>query len=170
MKKIIWILIFCLASNALFSQFYIRGEVRDERGRLLEGVKITLSSKGAFPYYSGSGGTFGISTSTVTDTISLSLEGFEIFRAIIDTRKFQSFSLKMLPTTAHLYNRKLSSLTTNLKAEPSTLLSALGESYSNLVENNFIDADKYPETGFALNIDKAAYRNMRRFLSNEMPV
>jgi Ca-activated chloride channel family protein len=170
MKQIIWILIFCLANNALFSQFYLRGEVKDERGRLLEGVKITLSSKGAFPYYSGSGGTFGISTSTVTDTISLSLEGFEILRATIDTRKFQSFLLKMLPTTAHLYNRKLSSLTTNIKAESTTFLSGIGESYSNLVENSFIHADKYPETGFALNIDKAAYSNMRRFLCNEMPV
>src|SRR6478609_5648050 len=136
MKKIIWILIFCLASNALFSQFYIRGEVRDERGRLLEGAKITLSSTGAFPYYTGSGGTFGISTSIITDTITLSLEGFEVFRATIDTRKFHSFLLKMLPTTAHLYNRKLSSLTTNLKAESSILFSVMGESYSNLIENN----------------------------------
>jgi Ca-activated chloride channel family protein len=46
----------------------------------------------------------------------------------------------------------------------------MGESYSNLEENIFIDADKYPETGFALNIDKASYSNMRRFLSNEMLV
>src|SRR6478736_9804739 len=125
MKKIIWILIFCLASNALLSQFYLRGEVKDERGRLLEGVKITLSSKGAFPYYTGSGGTFGISTSTTTDTITVSLEGFEILRASIDARKFQNFLLKMLPTTAHLYNRKLSSLTTNLKAESSTFFSGM---------------------------------------------
>ena len=170
MKKIIWIFIFCLASNALLSQFYLRGEVKDERGRLLEGVKINLASKGAFPYYTGSGGTFGISTTLSSDTITLNLDGYETLRVAIDTRKFQNFLLKMIPTTAHLYNRKLSSVTTNLKMESGNFFSVLGESYSNLVENNFILADKYPETGFALNIDKASYSNIRRFLSNEMPV
>jgi hypothetical protein len=44
----------------------------------------------------------------------------------------------MLPTTAHLYNKKLSSVTTNLKAETAGAFSVMGESYSNLVENNFI--------------------------------
>jgi Ca-activated chloride channel family protein len=76
----------------------------------------------------------------------------------------------MLPSTAHLYTRKLSSVTTNLKAESLLTSSTLGESYTNLIENSFIDADKYPETGFALNIDKASYSNIRRFLSNDMLV
>jgi Ca-activated chloride channel family protein len=170
MKKVIWVIVCCLAINSLYSQFYLRGEIKDERGRLLEGVKINLSSKGTFPYYSGNAGTFGISTSLAIDTITLSLDGYESLRTAIDTKKFQSFLMKMLPTTAHLYNGKLSSVTTNLRAESSNLFSVMGESYSNLVENSFIDADKYPETGFALNIDKASYSNLRRFLHNEMPV
>lgn len=170
MNKVIWVLLCCFATNSSYSQFYLRGEIKDERGRLLEGVKINLISKGSFPYYSGNGGTFGIPASATSDTISLSIDGYETIRTVIDTRKFQSFFLKMLPTTAHLYNRKLSSLTTNLKAESYTQSSVLGESYSNTIENVFIDADKYPETGFAMNIDKASYSNIRRFLSNEMLV
>ncbi|MDB5211928.1 MAG: Von Willebrand factor type domain protein, partial [Sediminibacterium sp.] len=170
MKKVIWVLLCSLAIHSAYSQFYLRGEIKDERGRLLEGVKINLVSRGSFPYYSGNGGTFGISTSVAADTIILSFDGYETIRAAIDTRKFQNFLMKMLPTTAHLYNKKLSSLTTNLKAESSGLFSVMGESYSNLVENVFIEADKYPETGFALNIDKASYSNIRRFLSNEMLV
>jgi Ca-activated chloride channel family protein len=170
MKKVIWVILCSLAIPSAYSQFYLRGEIKDERGRLLEAVKINIASKGSFPYYSGNSGTFGISTSLVSDTITLNLDGYETLRAVIDPRRFQNFVMKMLPTTAHLYNKKLSSVTTNLRAESSGLFSVLGESYSNLVENIFIDADKYPETGFALNIDKASYSNMRRFLSNEMLV
>ncbi len=170
MKKVIWVLFCCLAINTAYSQYYLRGEVRDERGRLLQGVKITVGSKGSFPYYSGNAGTFGISVSTITDTITLLLDGYEPVRNRIDTRRFQNLVMKMLPSTAHLYARKLSSLTTNFKAEPLGMLSVLGESYSNLTENVFVAADKYPETGFALNIDKASYSNIRRFLSNEMLV
>jgi Ca-activated chloride channel family protein len=170
MNKVIWVILFCLAASTSYSQFYLRGEIKDERGRLLEGVKITLASKGTFPYYSGNSGTFGISESVTSDTITLTLDGYETMRTFIDTRKFQNLFLKMLPTTAHLYNKKLSSFTTNLKAEPAGAFSVMGESYSNLVENNSIDADKYPETGFALNVDKASYSNIRRFLNNEMLV
>jgi Ca-activated chloride channel family protein len=170
MKKVIWVIAFCFAVNSLYCQFYLRGEIKDERGRLLEGVKINLTSKGTFPYYSGSGGTFGISTSLTVDTITLNLDGYETIRTVIDTKKFQSFLLKMLPTTAHLYTGKLASKTTNLKAEVTNRLSVLGESYSNLLENNFINADQYPETGFALNIDKASYSNIRRFVNNQMRV
>jgi Ca-activated chloride channel family protein len=170
MNKVIWVISFCLLASTSYSQFYLRGEIKDERGRLLGGVKITLASKGSFPYYSGSGGNFGITASITTDTITLMLDGYETLRTSIDTRKYQNFLLKMLPTTAHLYNKKLSSVTTNLKAETAGAFSVMGESYSNLVENNFITADNYPETGFALNVDKASYSNIRRFLSNEMLV
>ena len=168
MKKLIWVLLFSIAITPLYSQYYLRGEIKDERGRLLEGVKINLSSRGQYPYYSGGGGTFGISTSTPADTVTLTLDGYETCKVFVDTKKFQSFLLKMLPATLQLYNRKLSSATTNLKAAQPGSFSVLGESYSNLIENDFINTDTYPETGFALNIDKASYSNIRRFLSNEM--
>lgn len=170
MNKVIWALLLCLLTLTARSQFYLRGEIKDDRGRLLEGVKINLASKGAFPYYSGNSGTFGISTSLAKDTISLSLDGYETTRLPVDARKFQSLILKMLPSTAHLYTGKLSSATTNRKAKTAAVFSVLGESYSNLVENDFIEAKQYPETGFALNVDKASYSNIRRFLSNEMVV
>ena len=170
MKKVIWILFCVFAIHSSYSQFYLRGEIKDERGRLLEGVRINLVSKGSFPFFSGNSGTFGIPVSEYNDTIVLNLDGYETLRSKIDARKFQNLQMKMLPTTAHLYNKKLSSLTTNLKTESANFFSVLGESYSNIAENTFINANKYPETGFALNIDKASYSNIRRFLSNEMRV
>ncbi len=171
MKKGTCVLLLCLASVPLFSQFYLRGEIKDDKGHLLEGARINLSSKGTFPFTSGSSGTFGISLSSFSDTISISMDGYEsILKRVIDARQFQHFVLKMLPSTAQLYKRKLSSATTNLKANSTGLLSVMGESYSNLVENNFVDASLYPETGFALNVDKASYSNTRRFISNGMKV
>jgi Ca-activated chloride channel family protein len=133
-------------------------------------VRINLASRGSYPYYTGSGGNFGIPVTVTSDTITLSLEGFENSRAVIDTRQFQSFILKMLPSTAQLYRNKLTSATTNLKADNTTMFSSMGESYTMLVENSFVDASKYPETGVSLNVDKAAYSNIRRFLTNEMQV
>ncbi len=40
-----------------------------------------------------------------------------------------------------------------------------GETYSSLVENDFIPAQRFPETGFAVTINKASYSNIRRFLN-----
>jgi len=170
MKKVRWVFYCLLVFATAQAQYYLRGEVKNERGQWLQGARIKLSSKGSFPYYSGSSGTFGISVSKITDTIRIGRDGYEDLAMVIDTRKFQSLLMKMLPTTAHLYNRKLASLTTNLRRQKNNSFSVLGESYSNLVENEFIEADKYPETGFALNINKASYSNIRRFLSNEMYV
>ena len=70
MKKVIWVLAFTLSIHAAIAQYYLRGEITDNRGHLLTGVKITLFSNGTIPYYSGNGGTFGISTTAKTDTIT----------------------------------------------------------------------------------------------------
>lgn len=170
MKKLIWVLLLHLLTHYTNGQYYLRGEVKDERGRYLAGVKINLLSRGAFPYYSGNGGTFGVSLSQISDTILLSLDGYETFRTAVDSRKFQTLVMKMLPSTAHLYTGKLASFTTNFKARATGNFSVLGESYSTLVENDYIQAEQYPETGFALHVDKASYSNIRRFISNGMNV
>jgi Ca-activated chloride channel family protein len=46
----------------------------------------------------------------------------------------------------------------------------VGETYTNLVENEFTVAEKSPEAGFALNVNRASYSNIRRFLNNGMEV
>jgi Ca-activated chloride channel family protein len=170
MKKVLLAILFIIINSSLLSQYYLRGEIKDEKGNLLQGVKINLSSKGRYPFYSGESGLFGLPTSVAVDTITLSMEGFETFKKAVDTRLYQILTIKMLPATANATKNKLSSRTKNLLTEKASMFSVLGESYSSLVENNFIDAAAYPETGFGLNIDKASYSNIRRFISNEMNV
>ena len=65
----------------------------------------------------------------------------------------------------NLHKNRLVSITKDMHWDEKHNWSVGGETYSNLVENEFIPAKKYPETGFAINTDKASYSNMRRFIN-----
>jgi Ca-activated chloride channel family protein len=148
------------------SQFYLRGVVHDEKGKGLYNVKIQLSSRGIFPYYTGYSGAFGIPTTLAVDTVMLQSEGYETLKCPVESAKFQSFTLKLLSTTESLYRHRLSSVTKDkLDKAHDEIYYHGGESYSNLVENGFVEADKLPQTGFSMNIDRASYSNIRRFLN-----
>jgi len=169
MKKAFLAALFILFIGSAGGQYYLRGEIKNERGTLLEGVLIQLSSRGFNPFYSGNGGAFGIPSNQIYDTITLQLNGYEVLKTIIDTRKMQYFVLQMLPSTANQFKKKLSSITKNLNRTSYSLMS-FGESYSSHIENEFIDAKQFPETGLALNVDQASYSNIRRFINNQMTV
>jgi len=77
----------------------------------------------------------------------------------------------MQAATASLMKNKLASITKNLSPNQQiNFLSTIGESYTSFIENDFVSAKNYPETGFALNIDRASYSNIRRFLNNGLTV
>jgi len=170
MKKAFTILILLILSSDGYAQYYLRGQIKDNRGRKLEGVTIQVKSKGLIPYYSGKDGDFGIPLSKSEDSIFLSLAGYETTGLLVHSSLFQQIMLEMLPSTARLYQKNLASVITDLKPAKSIYYGGMGESYSGLIENGFIKTNQYPQTGFSLNIDKAAYSNIRRFLSNEMNV
>jgi Ca-activated chloride channel homolog len=152
------------------AQYYLRGEIKDNRGKKLAGVTILLQSKGTVPFFSGKDGDFGIPLTKSTDSITLSLPGYETTKTLVNANSFQYLILQMLPQTARLYQKNLASVITNLNPSETIQHAGMGESYSGLIENGFIKAAQYPETGFSLNIDKAAYSNIRRFLLNDMYV
>ena len=84
MKFCLLIFCFCIAMHSsIYSQYYLRGEVKDEKGRLMTGVSIHLHSKGNYPFSSGGTGYFGIPSSLRIDTITLSYDGFEILRKAV---------------------------------------------------------------------------------------
>jgi Ca-activated chloride channel family protein len=171
MKPLIAGLLFALLSiHTIHAQYYLRGEVKDEKGRLLPDVKINLFSKGNYAYTSGNSGYFGIPTNLAVDTITLTYQGYEVYKKAVESQRYQALVMKMLPATASMMKNKLSSVTKNLLKEQASLFGAMGESYSSLLENDFVNAQKYPETGFALNIDRASYSNARRFINNDVLV
>ena len=160
--------IFCLCfTSQCLAQFYLRGEIHDQHGNPLANVRITLYSKGDYPYYSGSSGGFGIPSGLAIDTIAISNDGFEALKIPVETSKFQSLVMKALGDNASVNQKHLLSLTKNKPTDNTPSFFDNGESYSSTVENTFIETNKYPETGFALNIDRASYSNIRRFINTE---
>ena len=156
-----------LLAHASFSQYYLRGEVRDALNQPLQGVKINLFSKGEYPYYSGSSGAFGIPTSLRIDTITLAAKGYELLKTAVESAKYLVFTLKPTEIIASASHVRLSSFTKDLINNQRHSTNVSGESYSNTLENKFIETKQFPETGYAVNVDRACYSNIRRFLNTK---
>jgi Ca-activated chloride channel homolog len=165
--KILLIICIALCSGLpANSQYYLRGEIRDEQKNPLSNVRIRLSSS-EFLYYSGSMGGFGINVSRAVDTMTIIADGFYTNTVPVNTEKYQTIILKARFAPPPTPTNRLMSLTKNFSLEMRNRWTVGTETYSSLLENPFIEADKYPETGFAVNINKASYSNIRRFLNME---
>jgi len=165
-KPLISIAIFFYSLAPVFSQdYYIRGETRDEAGNILQNVKILQQTTGLI-FRSGSYGTFGITTKNKPDTFLFSLDGFRSERIVVNSEEYVKVQLKIAPTTnINVKKDKLSSLTKDLSREVQRKWFTADETYTSLLENQFVKADKFPLTGISLNIDRASYSNIRRFIS-----
>jgi Ca-activated chloride channel family protein len=164
LKTVAAILLLVCVYSSLTAQNYLRGEIKDEKNTPLANARIVLHSTG-YVYYSGSGGSFGIMTAAPTDSITVSLNGYQVMSRKVEAAKFQTIILKLLFASSSVQRNRLSSFTRNLKPQDRKNFNTRGETYSSLVENEFLAAKRYPETGFAINTDKASYSNIRRFLN-----
>ncbi|HEU0109734.1 MAG TPA: von Willebrand factor type A domain-containing protein [Flavisolibacter sp.] len=165
MKRYIHIVVLFFCPLLAFTQqYYIKGQVKDEEGHSLQNVSILLHSTG-YVYYTGSEGSFGILTNNKTDSITFSHEGYQKQVLAINADVPIYVRLKKATVTRSLQGYKLASLTQNLTRESQRQWFAGDETYASLVENGFINAFQYPSTGLSLNVDRASYSNIRRFLS-----
>ena len=153
-----------LLTLSLSAQYYLRGEVKDESNTPLPNTKIILHSTG-YVYYSGSSGGFGIVSSKQEDSVIISFDGYQEQHLKLSGLVYSTIVLKMQRAAGNLHKSRLASLTKDMHWDEKHNWSVGGETYSNLLENEFIPAKKFPETGFAINTDKAAYSNMRRFIN-----
>ncbi len=160
---------FLVHAGILPAQYYIRGEITDEKKNALHNVKIILHSTG-ITYSSGLGGAFGILSSNTRDSLIFSLEGYEPFSLTVDASKYQIITLKMMPFTASLQRHPLLSMTLDKQDKGSRTRAAGDETYNALMENDFVTTVKYPQTSLVLNIDKASYSNIRRFINSNSEV
>lgn len=166
LKQLFLVVLICIVFIPSFSQYYMRGMVYDTKGRGIYNATIHLKSKKTYPFYTGNTGAFGIPASTSVDSITIIAEGFDTLRTVIKANEFNEFSLAVSSAIASLTRHKLISVVRDSLNEKSVLLYHGNESYSNIVENTFLETTHFPETGFALNIDRASYSNIRRFLDN----
>lgn len=146
------------------AQYYLRGEIKDEKNQPLQNVKIFLHSSHS-TYFSGSYGGFGITTNTKFDSLTLSLDGYEQVTRKVDCETWQHISLKILPSNVSSNRPKLISITKNAEQTSKIRWFINEETYFQLVENEFVNAHKFPNTAFSLNVNKASYSNVRRFIN-----
>lgn len=146
-------------------QYYVRGEVKDESGNILQNVSI-VQHKTGYVFRSGASGTFGILSHTQIDTFSFSLDGYKTERIIVNADNYISVKMKLLPVSVTNAKRdKLASFTVNLEKEEQKTWYTGEETYASLLENHFVVAKRTPVTGLSLNTDRASYSNIRRFIS-----
>ena len=169
LPKVIFTIFFLTLICHTTAQYYIRGEVKDEKNQPLQNVKIYMPGSHLL-YYSGVTGGFGIPSSHLYDSLILSADGFETRALKLKTDVYQEITLKVLSTTISTQKQKLVSITLGTEGHIYPTAYYNNESYSNLIENDFIKAGNNRSTGFSMRIDKASYSNVRRFINQESKV
>lgn len=151
--------------TARAQQFYVRGEVTDEAGNIIQNVSILQHSTG-YIFRSGTSGTFGILTYQQVDTFSFTMMGYATRKLVVNADNYVKVKLKQEAGGASSVNRnKLSSFTKDLQKEDQRSWYTGDETYASLLENHFINARRFPNTALSLNVDRASYSNIRRFIT-----
>jgi Ca-activated chloride channel family protein len=169
LKRFVNIVLLSLSPLLALSQYYLRGQVKDEAGNLLQNAAVYVQSTGYY-YYSTTEGTFSIPSDKKIDSITVSLDGYLKQKLAVEDNFFLEIQLKKTAFAKNTSVNKLVSFTQNLKRETQTQWFTGDETYASIIENQFINATAYPTTGLTLNIDKASYSNVRRFLSMDASV
>lgn len=101
-----------------------------------------------------------------SDTFSFSFEGYRTEKLYLHADNYASVRMKPLPAGSAGNKRdRLSSLTKDLDKEEQKEWYTGEETYASLLENHFINARRFPNTGMSLNVDRASYSNIRRFIT-----
>jgi len=169
LKKIITYCLTLFFIFPSFSQFYLRGEVKDDKNNALQNVKIFVHSVRAM-YVSGVQGSFGFTVINPYDSLTFFLDGYESKTLRVKTNQWQNITLKAAADLVTKNKQKLISVTRNFSQSAKFNSIFNDETYFQLVENEFVTADHFPNTGFSLDVDKASYSNVRRFINMKSAV
>ena len=171
MKQFLLLIAFLFSIlTSVYSQYFFRGMIKDEKGNPLSNIKIRIHSLGRLTLSTSVDGSFGIPTRVAEDSMFVFGDGVESQMLLVSEKRFNAITLKSLIEIIGIKNNTLSSKTKNLEIDRNFLLGNIGESYRALVENDFVKTESNPETSFALNVDRAAYSNIRRFINNGIQV
>ena len=169
MKKLITYLLFFVLALQANAQYFLQGSVKNIEGKSIPQSKIYVHSS-RLTSLCGVDGSFGINANALIDTITVSHEGYETITVAIKTNVWQNVVLKMTKEEILKNTPRLFSLTKNTNNKERHNVTSSSETYFKLVENDFIEAVKYSTTGFSLNVNKASYSNVRRFINTGIEV
>ena len=131
------------------AQFYLRGQVKDEKNQPLQNVKIILHSN-HFVYYSGIEGSFGITTKLLNDSLTLSLDGYDSKTVKVNSDQWQYITLAVLSSDGNRNKPKLISVIKDQRQTSKLEWLINDETYFQLVENEYVMAKDFPFTGLSL--------------------
>lgn len=138
--------------------------MRDEKNNALQNAKLfSFSTK--LMYTSGADGSFGISTSVQADSLTVTMDGYEPQTIRIKAGSWQSIVMKVSASVAAKNRPRLISITKDRRQESKFNIGIGDETYFKLIENEPVNTADYPNTGFSLNVNKASYSNVRRFIN-----
>ena len=147
------------------AQYYFKGEVVNQDKKGLPFVQIRLHATNQF-YFTGSSGGFGFPCQQTGDSATFSLEGFEDVTIYLDHKSF--FTIQLIPSPSRKIKKQtgLLSIIKNKSEVYDGFKFEAGETYSRLAENEVTSSNEFPSISFSLNIDKASYSNIRRFVNH----
>lgn len=152
------------------AQFYMRGMVNDEKGRGLYGAKMVLKNRPGIVFETGNTGSFGLPSRISVDSVFVYADGFDTLHTIAYANRFNIYHLQILPEGLLSGRHKILSFSKDSLQQQNVVYYHGAESYAAIVENDFLETSGYPQTGFALHIDRASYSNIRRLINNGMTV
>lgn len=167
MRIILLILIACLLPVFACSQYFYGGKITNDIEQPLTGVSVRLQRSGKV-YQTDTAGNYRIPSAKGTDTLICRLAGFDSLKVFVQTNKAATLMMWPVLVSQNSSGLFLSSLTRNLIKDPLFIRQLYGETYRTLVENGFVEAKKFPATGFSLNVNKASYSNVRRFIHSQI--
>lgn len=165
LKRLFIYLLILIPAIQVNAQYYLRGDIKDEKNQGLQNARIFVQSAKTF-YYSGTYGGFGFKMASLYDTLTVTLDGYEPKTVRVKADQWQVIVLKLSEVSASKNKPKLISITKDIRESSRYNWYVEDETYFQLVENSFVNAVHYPNTGFALNVNKASYSNVRRFLNS----
>ena len=168
MKKFITYCLLLLSLPA-FSQYYLRGSIKDQNSKPVSNARILSHSIRAY-YFTGPDGSFGFIERILNDTLTINIDGYESKTIVVKTNQWQDILLKSNTDASSKNQTRLISVTKDFQQSSGEKFYTGDETYFQLLENQFIPSNLYPSTGFSLNVNKASYSNVRRFLNTNSVV
>jgi len=152
-------------ANVATGQYYLRGEIKDEKNKPLPNAKIFVHSSRTLFTSGATAGDFGINEKVLYDSLTITLDGYEKTTVRVKTDQWQKIILKLTADAVSKNQPKLISMTKDMTQSSFRQWFAGDETYFQLVENEYVESALFPATGFSLNVNKASYSNVRRFLN-----
>lgn len=181
MKKLIIVLAVLIGFTAFASAREISGTIRDESGVVLPGVTILIegTNRGTV---SNNQGFYQIKVQPEDKVLSFSFVGMEIQKIKIGTEdqidvvlKASKMALEEVVTVGYgvqknIMIRGVSMMNSKAASMPNAYYAPAPnwntENYSTIHENGFKDAQANPLSTFSIDVDNAAYSNVRRYINN----